>query len=417
MLKAAIGDLVARHPVLRTDFLWEDRALPLQIVRRTVDLPWRDVDLSEAADQAAALARLAAADLAEPLDLGRAPLMRLTLARRAEGFTLIWLKHHAVVDGWSMPLLYDDLLAAYAARAGGAAPALPPAPGFERYIGWLRGFDRAAAERHWAGELAGFDVATDLGLGRGVAAETGSIGRAERHLTADAFARLSALARTERVTLGTLVAGAWTVLLARYAGQRDVIANVTVSGRPHDLEGAEGIVGMFLNALPLRADVDDAAPLWPWLRALQDRHAVNDAMGHLSLLDIQRFSGIPTGQRLAETLVIVQNTPLGTAMAAGNRAGGLAGLVTKVTGLQKTSAPVTLFAEAEGAGLGLSVQYDAGRFDADEMDALASRFLTLLGAMAGAATIGDLRLMSPAEEAATLARAAGPTLPLPTRRR
>ncbi len=252
VLKAAVGDLLARHPVLRTDFLWEDRALPLQVVRRAVDLPWREVDLSAEGDEAAALDRLAGADLAEPLDLARAPLMRLTLARRREGFTLVWLKHHAVVDGWSMPLLYDDLLAAYAARAGGMAPALPPAPGFERYVGWLRQFDRAAAERHWSRELAGFDTPTDLGLGRGTAAETGAIGRVERHLDAATFARLSERARAERVTLGTLVMGAWSVLLSRYAGRREVLANVTVSGRPHDLPGAEAIVGMFLNALPLR---------------------------------------------------------------------------------------------------------------------------------------------------------------------
>lgn len=412
-LKAAVADLVTRHAVLRTSFRWEDRAQPLQVVHRAAAPDWSDVDLGETDDEEAAVVALAAADLARPLDLARAPLMRLTLVRRRAGLTLIWLKHHAVVDGWSMPLLYDDLVAAYAARVGGHAPGFRPAPGFERYIGWLRGFDRSAAERHWAGELAGFETPTDLGVGRDAAAETGAVGRALRHVGPAAFARLSAVARAERVTLGTLVMGAWSVLLARYGGQRDVLANVTVSGRPHDLPGAEAIVGMFLNALPLRAEVDDAAPLWPWLRTLQDRHAQNDAMGHLGLLDVQRFSGVPTGQRLAETLVIVQNTPLGAAMAGGGGTGGLGGLVTRMSGLQKTSAPVTLFAEGEEGGLALAVQYDAGRFEADDMAALAARLERLLLGMVDAAAVGDLRLMDTAEEAATLARSAGPAAPLP----
>ncbi|MBB3996732.1 non-ribosomal peptide synthetase/type I polyketide synthase [Aureimonas pseudogalii] len=411
-LKAAIGDLTARHPVLRTGFLWEDRAHPLQLVHRSVALPWSEVDLTDAADEAGALDDLAAADLARPLDLAHAPLMRLTLARRRGGHTLVWLKHHAIVDGWSMGLLYDDLVAFYGARMAGHPLDLDPAPGFERYVRWLSTRNRAAAEAYWSLELSGFDAPTELGIGRDAAAETGAVGLAARRIDPDAFAPLAAAARAERVTLATLVMGAWALLLSRYSGSREVLANVTVSGRPHDLPGAEDIVGMFLNALPLRADADDGEALWSWLRALQERQAANDALGHLGLADIQRFSGVPAGQRLAETLVIVQNTPLGAA-ASGRGAEGLGGLVAGMTGLQKTSAPVTLFAEGEAGGLALRVQYDAGRFDAPEMAVLTERFARLLLGMAEAATLGDLRLMDADEEAGVLARSAGPLAPLP----
>ncbi|WP_062207120.1 hybrid non-ribosomal peptide synthetase/type I polyketide synthase [Aureimonas sp. AU12] len=410
-LKAAIGDLTARHPVLRTGFLWEDRAHPLQLVHRTVDLPWSEVDLTSAADEAGALDELAAADLARPLDLAHAPLMRLTLAHRQGGHTLVWLKHHAIVDGWSMGLLYDDLVAFYGARSVGHALDLDPAPGFERYVRWLSTRNRAAAEAYWSLELSGFDAPTELGIGRDPAAETGAVGLAARRIDPDAFARLVAAARAERVTLATLVMGAWALLLSRYSGSREVLANVTVSGRPHDLPGAEDIVGMFLNALPLRADADDGEALWPWLRALQERQAANDAMGHLGLVDIQRFSGVATGQRLAETLVIVQNAPLGAAASGSGE--GLGGLVVGMAGLQKTSAPITLFAEGEAGGLALRVQYDAGRFDPSEMAVLTERFERLLLGMTEGERLGDLRLMDADEEACVLARSAGPLAPLP----
>ncbi|SMC96648.1 amino acid adenylation domain-containing protein [Fulvimarina manganoxydans] len=414
-LKGAIGDLVTRRPVLRTSFRWEDREAPLQIVHRGADLAWQDTDITGEADEAAALDRIAASDLKTPLDLARAPLMRLTLVRRRAGYTLFWLKHHAVVDGWSMPLLYDDLLAAYAARLTGRKPDLAPAPGFERYVAWLRDFDIEAARAHWAGELAGFDAPTDIPLGKGADAETGAIARAETLLGRSVFERLSAKARVERVTLGTLVLGAFTVLLSRYCGTDDVLTNVTVSGRPHDLDGGEAIVGMFLNALPMRAEVSEAAELWPFLRALQERQASNEAHGHLGLPDLQRFTGVAPGERLSETLVVVQNTPLGEAMAAGHGAGraGLSGLVTRIEGLQKTSAPLTLFAEGRGDALSLALQYDAGRFEAGEIEPLVARLARLLGQMTEAEHLGDLRLLDEAEEAALLKRSAGPAMPLP----
>ena len=149
-LQGAIADLVKRHPVLRTSFRWQDREAPLQIVHRGADLAWHEADIGGEPDESAALDRIAASDLKAPLDLGRAPLMRLTLVRRRAGYTLFWLKHHAVVDGWSMPLLYDDLLSAYAARLTGREPDLAPAPSFERYVAWLRDFDVEAAQTHWA---------------------------------------------------------------------------------------------------------------------------------------------------------------------------------------------------------------------------------------------------------------------------
>jgi amino acid adenylation domain-containing protein len=414
-LKAAIADLVVRHPVLRTGFIWEDRARPLQAVRRTVPVAFEERDLSGEPNETVALRELEAADLLRPIDLANPPLMRLTLVRRTAGWSLVWLKHHAVIDGWSMPLLYDDLLMFYAAHAGGRRPKVVAAPGFDRYVDWLAEFDRPAAEAHWKTELADFDTPTELGVGRGPETETGVVARAAAAMQSAAFAALVAKARTEHVTLGATVIGALLVLLSRYAGTDEALTNVTVSGRPHDLEEAETIVGMFLNTVPMRATMDDATPIWDWLRALQDRQATNDAMAHLGLPEIQRSSGVPSGQRLAETLVIVQNTPLGAAMSAGmgGAGGSLASLVTAVEGLQKTSAPMTIFAEGRDTELALTVQYDAGRFDALDMDLFASRLAGILNGMIEGSTLGDLALLDQDQRAAVLARSEGPAANLP----
>ncbi len=414
-LKAAINDLVARHPVLRTGFIWQDRSRPLQAVRDSVVVDFEELDISDAPDQVEALGAIAAADLIRPIDLARPPLMRLTLVRRSAGWSLVWLKHHAVIDGWSMPLLYEDLLLFYAAHAGGRSPKVLPAPGFDRYVEWLAKFDRQQAAAHWKGELADFDTPTELGIGQGPETENGVVARTAAAVQPSTFARLTSRARAEHVTVGTLIIGALLVLLSRYAGTEEALTNVTVSGRPHDLDEAESIAGMFLNTVPMRATIDDAAPIWEWLRAIQDRHVANDAMAHLGLPEIQRSSGVPSGQRLAETLVIVQNTPLGADMSAGlgNAGAGLASLVTAVEGLQKTSAPITLFAEGRNAELTLTVQYDSGRFDAIDMQRFAARLAGILNGMIEGRTLGDLALLEAHERTAILARAEGPAADLP----
>ncbi len=90
-------------------------------------------------------------------------------------------------------------------------------------------------------------------------------------LSAEATRELRSMAAARRVTLSTVVSGAWALLLARYSGEEDVVFGVTTSGRPPELEGIERAVGLFINTLPLRVAAEPERPLDDWLRALQSR--------------------------------------------------------------------------------------------------------------------------------------------------
>src|SRR5205814_9438103 len=101
-------------------------------------------------------------------------------------------------------------------------------------------------------------------------------------LPAPATAALQALTRSRRLTLSTLIQGAWALLLSRYSGRGDVLFGITVAGRPPELVGVESMVGMFLNVLPLRVAVIEDAPLVPWLRELQ-----------AEIVKLRQFEAIP----------------------------------------------------------------------------------------------------------------------------
>src|SRR6476646_891546 len=162
---AAWRQVLARHPVLRTSFLWEDLEEPVQGVHRLVELElerldWRDRDPCA---QQRDLTALAAADQRRGFDLTQPPLLRFTLVRFGErAWRLIWSYHHLLLDGWSAGLVMHEAAALYQALARGETAALPARRPFKSYVFWLLQQDPAAAEPYWRRVLAGFRQPTPL---------------------------------------------------------------------------------------------------------------------------------------------------------------------------------------------------------------------------------------------------------------
>ena len=120
---------------------------------------------------------------------------------------------------------------------------------------------------------------------------------------------LQALARQHHLSLNSLVQGAWAVLLSRYSGEEDVIFGVVVSGRPAALAGVESMVGLFMNTLPVRVRVSPEASLIPWLQALQAQQVEARHYEYSPLVQVQRWSDVPPGLPLFDTLLVFQNYP------------------------------------------------------------------------------------------------------------
>ena len=302
--------LVARHPALRTAFLWEGLAQPLQVVRTAVTLPFRHVDLSDAAieTQGDALETLRRENGSAPMVLAKAPLMRCTLARLGpEHHYFIWAVHHLVVDRWSHAVLFADLRTLYAAfaRSGAAAPGRAPA--FREYIDWITRRDGAAAERFWRDELAGVREPTLLA---GRAALTGRRRRltTRRVLSAAVTARARECAAEWRTTPAAVLLSATGLLTAARTGRDDVVFGVTVSGRPPDLPDADGMVGSFVNNLPARLTVERDWALAEWVRGVQRAQSRRQSHAHVALTDIHAWSDVPPARPLFDTLVLLNLT-------------------------------------------------------------------------------------------------------------
>ncbi|MEU7414133.1 non-ribosomal peptide synthase/polyketide synthase [Streptomyces sp. NPDC042638] len=415
-LAAAWQHVVDRTPVLRTSVALRGVPVPLQVVHRDVTLPVTEHDWSgiPADRHDAELERLLTGERARGIALDRAPLLRLALVRLGpDAVRVVWTFHHVLLDGWSVFHVLADVMAAHAALARGERPRLPERRPFADYAAWLAARDTGQAREHWRGALAGLSGPTPLPYDRrpapGDTARSGTW--LSRRLDAGETQRLQEFARRHRLTLNTLVQGAWALLLACWSGEREVCFGTTVSGRPADLPGADTITGLFITTLPARVDVDGSAPLARWLRALQEARAEDRRHDHLPLNELHSLGRLAPGTAMFDSLVVLENYPVGDATAGAH---GLA--LRDLDAREATNYPLTVVV-SPGDRLSVELGHDPRYFDAATADSLAEQLLHTLRALAGTdgtARLDDLDVLPPAHRERLLRGPARPALgPVP----
>jgi amino acid adenylation domain-containing protein len=304
--------LVSRHAILRTAFDWQLKAEPLQIVLRDVAASVDLVDLSALPGPAAREERLAAflaEDLARGFDLDRPPLMRLTVLRLgAERHVLVWTRHHLTCDGWSLAEMFGELFAIYQALGEDRAPVLPPAMPFTDYVRWWHGADRAAAETYWRERFA--DIDGDSLRHEPTTGHGDGFQQQQQVIAADGLGRLRAACRAQRITLNTLVQGAWALVLARHQGSDRVVFGATESIRPEENQAGGLCLGPQINTLPVIIQTWAATPVQAWLRELQAAAVAARRHGRISLPEIAACAGAGRGQALFDSVLVFQNYPL-----------------------------------------------------------------------------------------------------------
>ncbi|HVW63441.1 MAG TPA: amino acid adenylation domain-containing protein [Nitrosospira sp.] len=397
---------VARHPALRTAFAWEGLEEPVQVVHCNAApvldrLDWTHIPID---DHEQRLDEFLELDRQHGFDLSVAPLMRLTLVERVPGRRFfIWSHHHLLLDGWSVPLVLREVFGHYVASCQGQTLDLAPVPPFRNYIQWLSEQDSASAETYWRNLLRGFTAPTPLGSAANRTAAASPHYGARSHFLPETLAEsLRAFGRTHRLTLNTLVQGAWALLLSRYSGQADVVWGYTVSGRPPELPGVEEMVGLFINTLPARVAVDRDMPVVEWLRALQDAQMTGRQFQHIPLAKIRGWSEIPSAQPLFESILGFENYPLPEMSAAKEAAvdpGEADFRLYPLRSHSQTNFPLSLIV-MPGSPIEIRLLYQGDRFDEAAIDRLAGHFRTLLENLCtspDSQVIGKLSLLSSEE--------------------
>jgi non-ribosomal peptide synthetase component F len=268
-----------------------------------------------------------------------------------------------------------DVLALYDGHRRGEPARLGAAPRYRDYVAWLERREPGAAEAYWRQALAGFTAPTPPPLRLAPPAREG-VASVGLHLAPERTAALQEQCRRWEVTASTLVHGAWGLLLSRYAGDGDVLFGATVAGRPAELAGVEEMVGLFINTLPVRVRVSGSETPGEWLRSLQNEQLRAREHEHVALVQLQKWSEVPAGEPLFDTLVAFENYPFDHAL--GEAVEGLR--ARPGPALEQTNYPLVLSA-VPGERLELRLQYHRGSAQAEEAERLLGHLGTVLERM------------------------------------
>ncbi len=396
--------VLERHSVLRTSFQSEGSHQLMQSVHTQVQLPleqqdWRSLSKSEQEEQLQAYLQ---SDRQRGFDLKAAPLMRLALFQLAEAdYKLVWTFHHAILDGRSFLIVLKEVFALYEALCQNQECQLSEPRPYKDYINWLQQYSPANAEEFWRQLLRGFTTPTPLPRMSSHLSEardsellTNSHKVQEIRLSLETTSALQSLAKEHELTLNTIVQGAWALLLGRYSGQVDVVFGAIRACRHSALEGMKSMVGLFVNAVPVRVRVEPDLPLLPWLKELRSHWIALRDYEHTSSVKFQEWSEIPKGTRLFESLVMFENGELNADL----RSLGGNWDTREFQLVEQISYPLALLAHA-GSELLLKINYDARQFDEGAIYRMLRHLETLLEGIAAnpSERLWDLPLLTEAE--------------------
>ena len=295
-LRTALVTLLRSTPTLRAGFVGDGLPRPVQAVLDVTDVPLDVVDLS---DDPTRVDDLLVEERSRRFDLTKPPLLHVTVVLLGPERCRIMVSRHLLLwDGWSGQLVFGELFRLHE----GGEPTQTEGT-YADYLAWLARQDGEADRAAWRHALAGLDEPTLLAPAASALTPVLPDTRVEE-LDEDLSAALVATARQHGLTLSSVLSGAWAVVLSGLVSRDDVTFGVTVSGRPAEVPGVEGIVGLFLNTVPARVRVDPAEPVLAVLQQAQAYRTEVLAHEHLGLGVIQHESGHGP---LFDTLYVLQN--------------------------------------------------------------------------------------------------------------
>jgi amino acid adenylation domain-containing protein/non-ribosomal peptide synthase protein (TIGR01720 family) len=367
--------LIYRHTILRTAF-WHETDTPLQIVCKRAELSWQTFDWHELpeAECQRQLQCLLTTERSQGFELTQAPLMRVQVIRESDfKWRLVWHHHHLLMDGWCLPILLRELFEGYQAFTKGQIPRLPPIRPYREYIAWLSRQNQEIAKVYWQEQLEGFTAPTPLPM---ALYWEGQAHYQELALTLEVelTQQLKHFGRQHRLTLNTLVQGAWAALLSRYSGESDVVFGTTTSGRHVPITGIDRMLGLFINTLPLRVQVENN-DIISVLQTIQQRQQQNNQYAYTALGDIQNWSEVPNGIALFDTIVVFENYPLDEKLEDKQHRGLLE--ISDLQAIEYTNYPITL-AVMPGQEFQFKLAYDSHRFPKESMERMLAHLNLLL---------------------------------------
>lgn len=402
VFKESFSYLIDRYDIFRTAFIYEGLEKPKQIVlkQREVDIQWIDISSSvEVAEQQIYLDKLKKEDRQQGFDLSKDTLVRVMVVQTGkQSYELIWSEHHILLDGWCIAIVLKEFLEIYEALLVGKQPQLEEVIPYKNYIEWLQEQDQEQAEDFWKGYLAEFENKVTLNHtsaqknNRGYDQDTVVVSVSEEESNL-----LNELSKKHSTTLNHVVQSVWSVLLHKYNDMDDLLFGAVVSGRPPELHGVEGIVGLFINTLPVRVELSSSISFSELLDIVQQSNLQAESYSYIPLSDIQRQSELE-GQ-LFDHLFVFENHPLGSEMISSKSKSGSGFSIEDVDAFEQTNYDFNVIV-LPGSQLVFRLVYNANVYDRGYVEQIGNHLQSIIRhvVMESSSPVGEIDMLTDKEK-------------------
>ncbi len=411
-LEFAWNHIIENNEVLRTVFRWEGVEKPLQIVLNNRPMKIRNIDLTGTSDYEAKIAEIKAKDIEEGFDLGRGPLIRVTVYQLTDDkYIIIWNYHHIIFDGWSMGIIFKDIFTIYNQLMQGLTPKITPKMKYKDYIKFLLGQDQNAAIQYWRDYLENFTIPTYFPADLPKNTAISRIKEESLRLAPDLYERLQQIAKKYRVTVNVILQVAWGILLQKYTYSADVVFGATVSGRPHDLAGAYESVGLFINTVPVRVKRIKDQTIAELLKKHMEDSFKRKNYEYVSLTEIQAQSELMRQTSLFDHIIVYENYPIDESLNQANPEGIE---IVNITAHEMTNYDLTLTVFV-GETLMVKFAYNDEIFTDRTIQRLSDHLRNILNEMITnpEAKVSAVKMLSANEREEILGESAGPVSKYP----
>lgn len=310
-LEKSYDILTHRHDILRTVFNFTKTDQPLQVVLKKAIPDFTYIDLRNHNDAEAYIVKYRLQDREHLFDLSKDVMMRLSVLQLNDNeYEFIWSHHHILMDGWCVSLLLGEFLDIYKALSNDRKPELKPVTPYSTFIQWLGKQDIESARNYWQSYLEDYNTASPVpgkkttGMDNGIYAGASVLHK----FTKEETRALIEIAKQCGVTLNTVIQAVWGIVLARYNNVSDVVFGSVVSGRPASLPGVETIIGLFINTVPVRVNLEPDLSFAELIAVMQRSAIESERYHHFPLSQVQALT--PLQNNLFDHIMVFENYPL-----------------------------------------------------------------------------------------------------------
>ncbi len=387
----ALKLLVMRYDILRTVIVHEKLLKPRQVVLNSRELEYENIDLSGLNEQEGInkLEEIKALDVNRGFDLQKDTLLRIKYVILGQNrVKMIWTYHHIIIDGWCMSLLFGDFIRYYNALCSGSSMAemqklisgeKKGTPEYGEYLKWLESKEKEDGIAYWDELLSDYEEIAEIKPSAKAERTESQMEREVIQISKELSARLQQTASSNNLTINTIVEAAWGIVLQRYNHTDDIVFGKVVSGRNADITGIENMVGLFINAIPVRVKCFEDMKVIELLQELKRQGMESENYSYCSLAEVQGL----TRQKgeLIKTLYVFENYYINEDKLKGME-GGLEFETESAREQTNYAITVAAYMDEATSNLKLIGMYNPNEFVAAEIHRILSRIEKVLQAFA-----------------------------------